>query len=106
MTREATAEAGTLYVPAARAACTAATLSVRTSSPEAVCETSLAALEKVAWSLSKLLPAADVLPLPCDTDGAVGFTPKSDLNPSMLLRISIDDSLMDLSSEPSNHSSH
>jgi hypothetical protein len=64
ITREATADAGTLYVPAARAACTAATLSARTPSPEAACETSLAALEKVARSLSKLLGAADVLPLP------------------------------------------
>jgi hypothetical protein len=39
-------------------------LSARTPSLEAVCETSLAALLKVARSLSKLLDAADVLPLP------------------------------------------
>jgi hypothetical protein len=39
-------------------------LSARTPSPEATCEISLPALLKVARSLSKLLGAADVLPLP------------------------------------------
>src|ERR1035441_10291641 len=67
-----------------------ATLSMRTSESAAVRETSLPALLKVARSLpSALPPAAAPLLVCCGAAGAVEGTPKSDFNPSRLLRISI-----------------
>jgi hypothetical protein len=57
---EATADTGTLYVPAASAAWIDATFSVRTPSSETACETSLPAVLNVARSLSSALPAVPV----------------------------------------------
>jgi hypothetical protein len=63
---------------------------MRTPDSAAVSETSLPALLNVALSLpSALLPAAAPL-LGCTVvDDTAGVVPKSDFNPSRLLRISI-----------------
>jgi hypothetical protein len=67
----------------------AVTLSIRTPSPAAVCDTSLPALLNVARSLPIPLAGVEVLFLPGVAAGAAEPTPKSDLNPSKLLLMSI-----------------
>jgi hypothetical protein len=68
-----------------------ATLSMRTPASPAVCETSLAALLKVARSLPQALLPLVVAPLfGCEDAELVAGVPKSDFKPSRLLRISID----------------
>jgi hypothetical protein len=62
---EATADAGTLYVPAASAAWIDATFSIRTPSSETACEASLPAQLNVARSPSSALPAVAVADASC-----------------------------------------
>jgi hypothetical protein len=63
---------------------------MRTLESEAVCETSLPALLNVALSAPKALPP-DAAPLfvGCVAAGVAALVPKSDFNPSRLLRMSI-----------------
>src|SRR5579862_905243 len=87
----ATAAAGTSYVPAASAACTAATLSIRTS--DEPCDTSVAAALSVAWSppISAAVPRPDPAPLltDCAWVAAACVTPSSVFNPSIPFCISM-----------------
>jgi hypothetical protein len=86
---DATAEGDTLYAPAASASCMLPTLSIRTSESAAVNATSLPALLNVARSLVSALGPAVLLGLACGAVGVAEGTPKSDFNPSRLLRMSI-----------------
>jgi hypothetical protein len=64
-TLEATAVAGTLYVPFASACCTAATFSMRTSEPPEDCEIPVPAALTVAWSAAGALPPAGATGCTC-----------------------------------------
>ncbi len=73
-TLEATAVAGTLYVPLFRACCTAATFSQRTSELAEDCEIPVPAALTVAWSAVGALPLAGALLWAAETGAIAWFS--------------------------------